>query len=73
MLAIFSSQTLLDGSPVDDSGLETMLNAKQDLNALLGAEPLHEIVVQVGSKVPESRVARLLNVKLPEPANVPQR
>lgn len=61
MLAILSSQTLLDGTPVGDSELESTLNAKQELNALLGGEPIREIVVQVGSKVPKAHVDRLLD------------
>lgn len=61
MLAIFGKHVLVDGTPIEgESGLESTLNAKQELNALLGGEPIRDIVVQVEGKVPEARVARLL-------------
>lgn len=62
LLAILSDHMMLDGTFVDDdSQLESTLNAKQDLNALLGGEPIRDIVIQVGTQVPEGRVARLLD------------
>ena len=60
MLAILSSQVLIDGLPVDESGLESTLNAKQEINAMLGGDPIKEIVVQVGTGVSETRVERFL-------------
>jgi hypothetical protein len=60
MLAILSTQTLVDGVPVDEPGLEATLNAKQALHAMLGGEPIREIVVQVGDAVSDERVDRFL-------------
>jgi hypothetical protein len=60
MLAILSTQVLVDGVPVDEPGLESTLNAKQDLHAMLGGDPIREIVVQVGTGVSDERIERFL-------------
>lgn len=60
VLAILDHRVLIDGTSVSDSELESVLNAKQDLNALLGGEPIRDIYIQVATKVPEARVAQLL-------------
>jgi hypothetical protein len=57
MLLISPTLVLLDGVAVDESQLESVLNSKQDLYALLGAPPHTDLVVQIAKGVPEKRVA----------------
>jgi hypothetical protein len=62
LLVIGATQMLLDGSPVDDIELYSVLNSRQDLYSLLKA-PVHEdIVLRVAKGASEKRVARALAV-----------
>jgi hypothetical protein len=60
MLAITSTQVLLDSVAVDEAKLKGALNNTQALYAQLGSPPKNNIFVQVTKGVSESRVLRYL-------------
>jgi hypothetical protein len=61
LLVISSQQALLDGVPVDEATLQSVLQEKQNIQALIGGPIKRELVVQVDAGVSESRVRRFLS------------
>jgi len=60
-LVITPKQALLDGVPVDEATLQSVLQEKQNIQTLVGAPIRHDIFVQIDLGVPESRVRRFLS------------
>jgi hypothetical protein len=60
-LVISSRDAWLDGVPVDEATLQSVLQEKQNIQALIGGPIKRELVVQVDAGVPESRVRRFLS------------
>jgi hypothetical protein len=61
LLVITSRQALLDGVPVDEATLQSVLQEKQNVQALIAGPIKREILVQVDAGVSESRVRRFLS------------
>lgn len=60
-LVITSQQALLDGVPVDEATLQSVLQEKQNIQAIIGGPIKREIFVQVDAGVSEARVRRFLS------------